>query len=44
MKSHERVDMIIAMIDQCLDDYERSRTTYVAPRRGDLTAPLASAA
>jgi hypothetical protein len=43
MKSHERVDVIIALIDECLDDYERSRTTYHAPRRADAVA-LPSAA
>src|SRR5262249_13602018 len=36
MKSHERVDVIIALIDECLDDYERSRTTYRAPSRDDV--------
>jgi hypothetical protein len=45
MKSRERADIIIAMIDECLDDYERSRTTFLAPRRDDvLVVPLASAA
>jgi hypothetical protein len=38
MRSEERVDLIISMIDRTLDEYERARTVDETSRSADTRA------